>query len=123
MSISYTRMLQFYQHFSRFYCSRFAPLLTDLDRWLKGGYRVMLYCGNPARAEKMRELLSSEGFVPRACPPAADLLKGVTVLDEELELPEGGDTLDEPLQNLPELPEGEEYEPEEEIIEEDVFID
>lgn len=44
-------------------------------------------------------------------------------LDEELELPEGGDTLDEPLQNLPELPEGEEYEPEEEIIEEDVFID
>ncbi len=67
------------------YLNGFAPLLTDLDRWLKGGYRVMLYCGNPARAERMRELLSSEGFVPRECPPAADLLKGVTVLDEELE--------------------------------------
>lgn len=44
-------------------------------------------------------------------------------LDEELEMPEGGDTLDEPLQNLPELPEGEEYEPEKEVVEEDVFID
>ncbi|MGI6219036.1 MAG: tetratricopeptide repeat protein [Bacteroidaceae bacterium] len=44
-------------------------------------------------------------------------------LEDTLEVPEGGDTLDEPLQNLPELPEGEEYEPEDEIIEEDVFID
>lgn len=38
--------------------------------------------------------------------------------------PETGNTLDEPLQNLPELPEGEEYDmQEEEIIQEDEFID
>ena len=67
------------------YLNGFPALLTDVSRWLSGGYRVMLYCGNEARAEKMRDMLRENGIAPRPCPPAAELLKGIAVLDEELE--------------------------------------
>lgn len=43
VSISYTRMLQFYQHFSRFYCRRFAPLLTRSGLSMRGDERTAVF--------------------------------------------------------------------------------
>lgn len=66
------------------YLNGFVNLVSDVRSWRANRYRVMLYCGNVSRAQKMRELLFDEGVAVQDCPPALELLKGVAVLEEEL---------------------------------------
>lgn len=66
------------------YLNGFPELLTDIRNWLRGGYRVLLYCGDDSRAAKMEEALSDE-YVPTVrLPDDAERLKGVCVLPEPL---------------------------------------
>ncbi len=67
------------------YLNSFLNLVNDIRSWRSNGYRVMLYCGSPSRAEKMREMLSDEGISYAQCPAELTMLKGVAVLDEELD--------------------------------------
>ena len=67
------------------YLNSFPSLVTDLKNWLAGGYRVMLWCGTAARAQRMKDMLSDEGLPFSDCPPALEKLRGVAVLSEELE--------------------------------------
>ena len=67
------------------YLNSFLNLANDIRSWQSNGYRVMLYCGSPSRAEKMREMLSDEGISYAQCPAELTMLKGVAVLDEELD--------------------------------------
>ena len=67
------------------YLNSFLNLANDIRSWRSNGYRVMLYCGSPSRAEKMRAMLSDEGISYVQCPAELTLLKGVAVLDEELD--------------------------------------
>lgn len=67
------------------YLNGFTNLVSDLNLWRTDGYRVMLYCGNTARANKMRELLADEYMTPASLPEKLNLLKGIAVLQTELE--------------------------------------
>ena len=42
------------------YLNGMPALLTDIRNWRRGGYRVMLYCGENARSVKMAEQLSED---------------------------------------------------------------
>ncbi len=67
------------------YLNGVSALLTDIHNWTKGGYRVMLYCGDSARAEKMSEKLGEEYLSTVKLPDALSALKGVCILDEKLD--------------------------------------
>ncbi len=69
------------------YLNRMEALVADVKRWRADGYRVMIWCGTKARADKLRDLLYDEGVSTVTCPPALERLRGklVTVLTEELE--------------------------------------
>lgn len=67
------------------YLNSFLNLADDIRSWRANGYRVMLYCGNAARAQKMCGMLSDEGISYTGCPRELTQLKGVAVLDEELD--------------------------------------
>lgn len=64
------------------YLNGFPALLTDVKNWLRGGYRILLYCGDAARAAKMSEQFSEE-YVPTVkLTDGLGDLRGVCVLDE-----------------------------------------
>ncbi len=67
------------------YLNGFPALLTDISNWLKGGYRVLLYCGDSGRANKMLEQLSEAYISTVKLPDSLAELKGVCVLDEPLD--------------------------------------
>ena len=67
------------------YLNSFPTLVTDLKNWLKTGYRVMLWCGTAARAQRMKDMLADEGLPFGDCPPSLEGLKNIAVLTEELE--------------------------------------
>ena len=69
------------------YLNNMEALVSDVKRWRAGSYRVMIWCGTQARADKLGDLLYEEGITATVCPPALELLKGkaVAVLTEELE--------------------------------------
>ncbi len=67
------------------YLNSFLNLASDIRSWRANGYRVMLYCGTGVRAEKMREMLADEGISYVPCPAELTSLKGVAVLDEQLD--------------------------------------
>ena len=67
------------------YLNGFPSLLTDVRNWLHGGYRVMLYCGDNARAIKMTEQLSEEYISTVKLPDDLSTLSGVCVLDETMD--------------------------------------
>ncbi len=67
------------------YLGGFPALLTDIKNWRKGGYRVLLYCGDNARAIKMTENLSEEYISTVKLTDELSTLNGVCVLDEKLE--------------------------------------
>ncbi len=67
------------------YLNSFMNLVSDIKSWRTNGYRVMLYCGSASRAQKMKELLSDELVSYTDCPKELPMLKGVAVLDEELD--------------------------------------
>ena len=67
------------------YLNGFPTLLTDVKNWLKGGYRVLLYCGDNARAVKLSQTFLEEYVT---CRPLADSLveqSGVCVLADKFE--------------------------------------
>ena len=67
------------------YLNGIPSLLTDVKNWLRGDYRVLLFCGDVNRAVKMSETLSDE-YVP--CVKFAENIseqKGVVVCSEYLE--------------------------------------
>ena len=67
------------------YLNGFSALLTDIINWRKGGYRVLLYCGDNARAVKMSEQLA-ENYIPLVKQPdSLDDFEGVCVLEESLD--------------------------------------
>ena len=67
------------------YLNGIPALVTDLKNWMKGGYRVVLFCGDENRALKMREVLLEE-YLP-VTQTADDLSKqsGVTICSETIE--------------------------------------
>lgn len=67
------------------YLNGFENLISDLKRWYSDNYRVMLYCGNSARAVKMRELISDAYIMPSVLPDKLSNLKGIAVLQSELD--------------------------------------
>ena len=67
------------------YLNGFPALLTDIKNWKKGGYRVLLYCGDNARAIKMSENLAEEYISTAKAGETLAQLQGVCVLDEKLE--------------------------------------
>ena len=67
------------------YLNSFPELLTDVRNWRKGGYRVLLYCGEAGRADKMKRMLSDEYVGTQALPERLSDLQGVCVLSGGLE--------------------------------------
>lgn len=66
------------------YLNGFPALATDLKNWLKGGYRVLLYCGDEGKAAKMEQSLSDEYIPHTRLPDTLNECKGVCVLRENL---------------------------------------
>ncbi len=67
------------------YLNGMPALLTDLMNWRKGGYRVLLYCGDEKRAVRMSEYLAEEYLSTVKLPDNVNELKGVCILDEALD--------------------------------------
>ena len=67
------------------YLNSVNTLLTDIHNWTKGGYRVLLYCGDSARAVKMSERLGEEYISTVKLPDTVSALNGVCILDERLD--------------------------------------
>ena len=67
------------------YLNGVSALLTDISNWTKGGYRVILYCGDGARASKMSERLGEEYISTVKLPDTMSALKGVCILDEKVD--------------------------------------
>ena len=67
------------------YLNSFPELLTDVKNWRKGGYRILMYCGEAGRADKMKQMLSDEYVSTRALPERLGDLQGVCVLSGGLE--------------------------------------
>lgn len=69
----------------RRYLGSLPDLMTDLKAWKRTGYRVMLWCGTPERAQKMRDALSEEYLPVRPLPARLSDFSDIAVLDEPLE--------------------------------------
>ena len=67
------------------YLNGIPALLTDISNWKRGGYRVMLYCGDGARAAKLSEKLGEEYVSTVKLPDTMSAFTGVCLLDEPLE--------------------------------------
>ena len=67
------------------YLNGVSALLTDISNWTRGGYRVLLYCGDNARAVKMGEQLGEEYLSTVKLPDRLSQFKGVCILDEKLD--------------------------------------
>ncbi len=61
------------------YYNAVPTLLTDLKNWLKGGYRVLLYCGDESRAAKWQEVLREEYLPLTSLPKNAEEWKGISL--------------------------------------------
>ncbi len=69
----------------RRYLNSAAELSADLRTWMQTGYRVMVYCGNGERVQKLREELAG-AFLPLSPLPARlEELSGVALLPANLE--------------------------------------
>ena len=67
------------------YLNGISALMVDIQNWTKGGYRVLLYCGDAARAVKMSEQLGEEYISTVKLPDTMSDFKGVCILDEKLD--------------------------------------
>ena len=67
------------------YLNGVNALLTDISNWTRGGYRVLLYCGDAARASKMSERLGEEYISTVKLPDTVSAFKGVCILDSKLD--------------------------------------
>ncbi len=67
------------------YLNGFPALLTDISNWRKGGYRVLLYCGEDGKAVKMSAQLGEEYLSTVKLPDTVSALTGVCVLPDRLD--------------------------------------
>ncbi len=67
------------------YLNGFPVLLTDLKNWLRGGYRVLLFCGDEAHAVKMTENLSEAYLSTTKLEDELSEQSGVCVLNDTLD--------------------------------------
>ena len=67
------------------YLNGLPMLLTDISNWKRGGYRIILYCGDEKRAVKMSERLSEEYVSTVKLPDSMSAFTGVCILDETLD--------------------------------------
>ena len=67
------------------YFNGLPALLTDISNWKRGGYRIILYCGDEKRAVKMSEQLSEEYVSTVKLPDSMSAFTGVCILDEALD--------------------------------------
>ena len=67
------------------YLNGFPALLTDIKNWQRGNYRVLLCCGESARAVKMTENLAEEYLSTVKLPDKLKEFKGVAVTEEKLD--------------------------------------
>ncbi len=67
------------------YFNGISQLLTDISNWKRGGYRIILYCGDEKRAVKMSEQLSEEYVSTVKLPDSVSAFTGVCLLDETLD--------------------------------------
>ncbi|MBE7077328.1 MAG: transcription-repair coupling factor [Clostridiales bacterium] len=67
------------------YLNGIPALLTDIVNWKKGGYRILLYCGDEKRAVKMSEQLSEAYISTVKLPDNVNDLAGVCIIDEPLD--------------------------------------
>ncbi len=67
------------------YLNGLPVLLTDIQNWTRGGYRVMLYCGDNARAVKMSQSLAESYISTVKLPDTLPELKGVCIVDDCLD--------------------------------------
>ena len=70
---------------ARRYLNSLPDLITDIKAWLKTGYRILIFCGNAERADKVRDALSEEGIADTVCPEQLEGFRGVALLAEELQ--------------------------------------
>ncbi len=66
------------------YLNSIPALVTDVCNWRRGGYRVLLYCGDAARAIKLGESLSEYSISTVKLPDSLSALQGVCILSEPL---------------------------------------
>ena len=67
------------------YLNGFPALLTDIKNWLKGNYKVLLFCGDERLAVKMTENLAEEYLSTSALGDTLPDAKGIFVLKERLD--------------------------------------
>ncbi len=67
------------------YLNGFPTLLTDVKNWLRGGYRVFLFCGDEKHAVKMTENLSAEYVSTNKLAQTLPEQQGVCVLTSRLD--------------------------------------
>ena len=82
MSISYTRMLQFYQQFSRFSCRRFAPLLERSGLSIREMHVLLFFANNPDY-DTARDVTQYRGLSKSQVSQAVDLLCAQGLLDRQ----------------------------------------
>ncbi len=70
---------------ARRYLGSLPDLITDLKAWRRTGYRAMLWCGTPERAQKMRDTLFEEGLSVRPLPDRVEDLSDIAVLEAQLD--------------------------------------
>ena len=67
------------------YLNGLPALLTDISNWKKGGYRVLLYCGDTTRAVKLSEQLSEEYLSTVKLADRLQDFSGVCILEDKLD--------------------------------------
>ena len=70
---------------ARRYLGSLPDLVTDLKTWMRTGYRAILWCGTPERAQKMRDALAEEYLPVMPLPARLSDLSGIAVLEETLD--------------------------------------
>ncbi len=63
------------------YLNSFPTLLTDVKNWLKGGYRILLCCGESARAVKLTENFAEEYLSTTKLGDSLEEFQGVAVTE------------------------------------------
>ncbi len=67
------------------YLNGFPALLTDVINWKRGGYRVILCCGDETRAVKLAERFSEEYITTAKLPDDITALNGVCITADKVE--------------------------------------
>ncbi len=67
------------------YLNGIPTLLSDIKNWLRGDYRVILFCGDVNRADKMSGILTDEYLPLNRFSDSLALQKGVVASSEKLE--------------------------------------